>query len=160
MAGKSGPAAAGVKFAFSVEQRLAAADAAINARLMVVPIFAGEGSLRSFLPCDVILFGRELLTPLVVGFFNAAFGFVGLGHDLFFVWWSSSKMRCASSLTLRASVQNPHNSRARSIQGQTSLNYFLLASANRAKAERRPMDRIATSAAICERRGRELPCSH
>src|SRR5678815_3342621 len=58
------PARAGIVFRRRFEQRRAAADAAIEARLLVVPMLAGERPLGAVLARDVILLGRQLFFPL------------------------------------------------------------------------------------------------
>ena len=81
---EAGPAAAAVKLCLRGKQFGPAADAAVHARLVMVPVFAGEGRLGSFLAGYVELIGRELGPPLVIGF---GFGFCQ-------AW-------CSSSMTIR-----------------------------------------------------------
>jgi hypothetical protein len=55
---EAGPAAARIELFFRREKRLAAADAAIHALLMMVPIFAAKRGLRPFLSRHMKLFRR------------------------------------------------------------------------------------------------------
>ena len=64
---KTRPAAAGIKFGVRLEQNLAARRAAIDARLLGVPVFAGERPFRAGLAQDVILFGRQDFAPFGLG---------------------------------------------------------------------------------------------
>ena len=64
---ETGPAGAGIEFALGIEQLRAAAYAAIDARLLAVIIFAGEGPFSAFLATNCVLLGGELRLPLLVG---------------------------------------------------------------------------------------------
>ena len=66
-AGEARPAAAAVELGAAVEQKLAAAGAAIAAFVMIVPVEAGEGALGAALAEHLILFGREAPAPFLVG---------------------------------------------------------------------------------------------
>jgi len=68
--GEARPAAARIIFGVALEQDLAAASAAIGARVLVVPIFAGEGPFGARLTEDMILLRRELLAPFGIGEFE------------------------------------------------------------------------------------------
>ena len=52
--GEAGPAATGIEFGRRLEQRLAAADAAVGAGLLAVPVFAAEGALGALLALTII----------------------------------------------------------------------------------------------------------
>src|SRR5262245_42831947 len=58
------PAGAGVELRRAVEQRLAAADAAVDAVGLVVPVLAGEGALGALAARHLELLRRQLLAPL------------------------------------------------------------------------------------------------
>src|SRR5689334_17541601 len=62
------PATAGVELRVGLEQRRAAAHAAVRSGGFVVPIFAAERALGALLAGHAILFGRELRFPFGVGF--------------------------------------------------------------------------------------------
>jgi len=64
------PSRAGIVFGLGGEKRAAAGHAAIEAFALVVPIGAGEGTLGAVLARDVILLGRQVLAPLLVGFLD------------------------------------------------------------------------------------------
>src|SRR5476649_609979 len=66
------PAGAGLELFLRPEQRIAAADAAVHARLMVVPITSRERPLRALLAGYRELFGRQFLLPLGIAFLNFA----------------------------------------------------------------------------------------
>src|SRR5205823_7008386 len=61
------PTGARIEFRFRREQRLAAADAFIDARVLGRVILAAERALRAVIARDVVLLARELLLPLGVG---------------------------------------------------------------------------------------------
>jgi hypothetical protein len=61
------PAGTGIELGIGREQRLAAADAGIHARALLVPIGAGEGALRAVLTRNMKLLRRELLAPFGLG---------------------------------------------------------------------------------------------
>src|SRR5438876_4021446 len=65
------PAGAGLEFGRGIEQQLPAADALVDAVVLGVPVFAGEGALGAFLTRDAELLRRELFTPLRFGFLDA-----------------------------------------------------------------------------------------
>src|SRR5262249_51199303 len=65
---EAGPPGARLKLRFRTEQRGAAADAAVDSRLMVVPVLPRERHLRAVVPGDVVGAGRELLPPFVITF--------------------------------------------------------------------------------------------
>ena len=71
--GEAGPATAGIEFGRRLEQRFAAADAAIGAGILAVPVFAAEGALGAFLAGDVVLHGRELRAPFGFGLADPGF---------------------------------------------------------------------------------------
>src|SRR5208282_199463 len=62
---EAGPSAARLEFGFRVEQRSAAADAAVDALLVMVPVFAGEGGFCGGTAGHGILRGVELLLPFL-----------------------------------------------------------------------------------------------
>ena len=68
--GKARPAGAGVELRGAVEQRLAAANAAVEAILMIVPVRASERALSTLFTGYVVLLGRELFLPVFVGLPN------------------------------------------------------------------------------------------
>lgn len=71
---KTRPAAAGIELGFGAEKRGAAADAAVGAVGVRVPILAGEGRLGAFLAGHAV-FGRgQLFPPFGVGFFDFRHG--------------------------------------------------------------------------------------
>src|SRR5713226_161605 len=53
-------------FCVGTKQRLAAAYAFVNAGIILVFVFPGEGRLRALLARDVVLVGGQLLSPLGV----------------------------------------------------------------------------------------------
>src|SRR5262249_2518067 len=61
------PAGAGIEFGARGEQRRAAADARVRALRVVVPILAGERTLRAFLARDLELLRRQLRLPFGFG---------------------------------------------------------------------------------------------
>ncbi len=67
---KAGPAGAGIELRGGVKQLRAAARARIHSLFVVIPVLAGEGRFRTFLPRDGILFRGELFPPFFVGFAN------------------------------------------------------------------------------------------
>src|SRR5262245_13386648 len=71
---EAGPAAARFELRPGLEQLLAAPGAPINPRRLRVPEPAGEGPLRPLLTQDVVLLGRQLGPPLVIGLLDL------LGH--------------------------------------------------------------------------------
>jgi hypothetical protein len=101
---KRRPAGAAVVFGFRVEKRFAAADAAVDARLLVVGIFAGEGSFRGFVARHIECKGLsafffEFGAPLVIGFLDFVGGHVGL----FLVNKEKSSFRARKTRKLRES---------------------------------------------------------
>lgn len=72
------PAGAGLEFRVGIKQLLAAADTAIHARLVVVPIRAGEGSFGPFFSSNLELLRRQPLLPFVVIFRNRLQIWIGL----------------------------------------------------------------------------------
>ena len=56
---KLGQPQAGIELGVGSEQRRAAADAVVGARLVVVPVLAGEGAFGGFLAGDFVLLGRQ-----------------------------------------------------------------------------------------------------
>lgn len=67
---EAGPAATGVEFRVRAEQRFAAADTAIAALFLMIPILPAEGTFGVFQAADAVLLGRECSTPFVVAFDN------------------------------------------------------------------------------------------
>src|SRR5664279_5620448 len=65
---EAGPAGAGFELGFRIEQRRATAHAAVDAEVMAIPIFAGEGGLGAALAAHFILFRRQFFAPFVVRF--------------------------------------------------------------------------------------------
>src|SRR4051794_3281194 len=65
--GEARPAGAGVELRRGREQLGAAARAAVHAVLLDVPVLAGERALGAALAQHLVLLGRELLAPLLVG---------------------------------------------------------------------------------------------
>src|SRR6266404_3761929 len=63
---EAGPSCAGFKLRVRAKQVEAATHALVGPFFMLVQVFAGEWSFRSFLPGDVILLWRELSPPLLV----------------------------------------------------------------------------------------------
>ena len=55
---EAGPTAPGVEFVVRVKQRRAATDAGVNAGILAIVVFAGEGSFRTLATGDLILFWR------------------------------------------------------------------------------------------------------
>src|SRR5215469_1532079 len=72
---EAGPAGARLKFGGRVEQLSATAGAVVLARLLRLPVLAGEGALGSRLAHDVVLLGRQLGTPLGIGLGDFLLGF-------------------------------------------------------------------------------------
>ena len=64
--GEAGPAGAGVELGVGGEQLGAAADAAVHAVVLLVPVGAGEGALGAGLAGHLVLLGRQLLAPQVL----------------------------------------------------------------------------------------------
>src|SRR5205807_7515955 len=64
---EAGPAGAGLELGLGVEERLAAADAAVRAIVVAVPVLAREGSLGARPARDLVLLVGQLLTPLLIG---------------------------------------------------------------------------------------------
>src|SRR5215472_12289651 len=67
------PAGAGIELGAGVKKRRAAADAAIQTLVMLVPVLTGESHLRAVMAGNFESAGRELLLPL-------AFALHDLGH--------------------------------------------------------------------------------
>lgn len=67
---ETGPASAGIVFGVRAEQLGAAADTAINTRVLAIVILAGEGAFGAFFARDLILFRAQLLLPFAVAFIN------------------------------------------------------------------------------------------
>src|SRR5712671_6490838 len=61
---EAGPAGAGIELFVAAEERGTAADAAVDALLVVVPVLPGEGALGALLARDGELFGCQILLPL------------------------------------------------------------------------------------------------
>jgi len=53
---------------FRIEQRMAATNAMVGARLLGVPMFSSESPLSALLPADLILLRRQLLAPFLICF--------------------------------------------------------------------------------------------
>ncbi len=71
---KTRPAAARIELGLGAEKRGTAADAAVGAVAVGIPIFASEGGLGAFFAGDAV-FGRgQLGTPLGVGFLDFRHG--------------------------------------------------------------------------------------
>jgi pyridoxamine 5'-phosphate oxidase len=68
---EAGPTAAGFELRAGAEELGVATDAMIRAIVVHVPVFASERRLGAALPCDVILFRRELLFPVLFGLTHA-----------------------------------------------------------------------------------------
>ena len=66
----AGPAAAGVEFRVGGEQRCVTADAMVDAVLVVIPVFAGEGPFGRCVPGYLVLDGVELVAPFGFGFLD------------------------------------------------------------------------------------------
>src|SRR5579885_837985 len=66
--GKAGPPGARFKLGLRAEQIRSAARAPVNARLVLIPVLAGERRLGALLPRYVILLRSELPLPLLVAF--------------------------------------------------------------------------------------------
>ena len=64
---KTRPAGAGLELGVRVEQLQVTGDAAINTRLVVVQVLAGEGAFGAVLAGNAILLRREELLPFGVG---------------------------------------------------------------------------------------------
>ena len=71
------PAGAGFELRVGIKQLLAATDAAVHARFVVVPIGAGEGSLGPFFSSDFELLRSQSLLPLGVVFCNRQQTWIG-----------------------------------------------------------------------------------
>jgi len=67
---KAWPAAASVEFCLGTEKRRAAADAAVGAGLVAIPVFAGKGTLGALAAGDVELVVVQLFAPFGIGFFD------------------------------------------------------------------------------------------
>jgi hypothetical protein len=83
---KRRPACAAVVFGVGGKEGLAATDAGVGAALLVVGVFASEGSLGGFVSCHVegeglSAFGFELFAPLIVGFLDFVSGHDGEGLE-------------------------------------------------------------------------------
>ena len=68
------PAGARLELRVGREQRRAAAHAHVGAVVVAVPVLAGERPLGAGLAGDLVLLGRQPLTPLVVGLRELVFG--------------------------------------------------------------------------------------
>src|SRR5581483_326046 len=68
------PAGARLELGLGREERLPAADAAVGARVVVVPVSAGEGPLGALVARDLELLLRELRAPLGLGLDDLARG--------------------------------------------------------------------------------------
>src|SRR5580698_2083554 len=77
---EAGPAGARIELGIRFKQRCPAAHALVSAGLMIVPVLARECRLGAFFARDCVLLGRQLFTPLFVGFLD-------LGH--FEVTWAA-----------------------------------------------------------------------
>ena len=64
---EAGPAGARIVFVAGVEERGAAAGAAVHAVAVMIGVLAGERRLRSFLAGDVVLLRRQLRPPFAIG---------------------------------------------------------------------------------------------
>ena len=64
------PAATGIELGFGAEKRRPAADAAVGAVVLAIPITAGKGAFRAFLARDVELRFVKLGAPFGVGFLD------------------------------------------------------------------------------------------
>src|SRR5688572_10893060 len=62
------PACARFELMIRAEELLSTSYALVSPFLLVVPVRAGERALRPLLARDLVLFGRELLFPFLVGF--------------------------------------------------------------------------------------------
>jgi len=67
---KTRPTGSRIELVVGIEQRITAAYAAIDARLLRSVVLAGERRLSAVLPRDPVLLGRELSTPLIVCFMD------------------------------------------------------------------------------------------
>lgn len=75
----TGPAASGIELRIGNEERLVAGGAAIETFFGAVPIWPGKGALCAVFAQDSVLLGRELFTPLLIGFGN--FGRFEIAHQ-------------------------------------------------------------------------------
>ena len=66
---EAGPAAARIELGVSVEQRLIATHAAVDARIMAIPVFTRERRLCAALAAHLVLFRGEFVAPFGVSFF-------------------------------------------------------------------------------------------
>src|SRR5579871_1009147 len=89
---KTGPAGAGLKLGIRAEERRATAHAAIDPRLMVVPVLAGKSHLRAIFARYIVSARRKLLLPLALtlhhlGNVHLVFALTGIGklHNINFL---------------------------------------------------------------------------
>ena len=75
---EAGPAGARFKLGIGAEQLVVAADAAIHAAGLVIPVDAGEGPFGAPLAGYRVLLGRELCAPLLIALLGARPAAVGL----------------------------------------------------------------------------------
>src|SRR5690606_13274181 len=71
------PARTRLELRLALEELLPARGADIGAVALVLPVLAGEGRLRPVLAQHLVLLGRELLPPLLVGLLDLLAGFGG-----------------------------------------------------------------------------------
>src|SRR3989344_6845271 len=70
---KTRPAGAGIEFGVGTEKFRPTADTLVNALVLAVVIFAGEGALGAFLARDLVLLRREEFFPFLVVLVNLVF---------------------------------------------------------------------------------------
>src|SRR5690348_8456833 len=68
--GEAGPAGAGVELGVRGEELGAAADTSVHPVGLLVPVGAGEGALGPGVAGHLVLLGRQLLAPLLLGFLD------------------------------------------------------------------------------------------
>src|SRR5271157_6273101 len=61
------PSGARIEFRFRAKKQRATADAVIRPVIVFVPVLAGEGGFGATLAGNLVLLGRQLLLPLLVG---------------------------------------------------------------------------------------------
>src|SRR5271157_2242896 len=73
---EAGPACSGVELRGRIEQRRAAADAPVDALVLVVPVLPREGRLSAFLTGHMVLLGGQFASPLSVALGDLGRSFV------------------------------------------------------------------------------------
>src|SRR4051812_10920001 len=74
---KARPARSGIELCAGFKQRRATPYTVIHAALMIVPVLASKGTLRTGFPRHVILLGSQLLPPFIFRFHNFLGQFFG-----------------------------------------------------------------------------------